>query len=341
MALQLKIQIQGITKPSVWRRLLIPDSFNFRQLHYVIQLAFDWQTEHLYQFQRQPYGQGWCIGEPDEENSMFSEPATPASKVNVRRFIEEKGLDKFVYVYDFGDDWVHRITVEELTNHKIKLPRCLDGNGTPPPEDCGGSFSYEELKQFLLKDNPDEEELERLEWYGMYDEEDEEPYDINFCDIDQISSDFRHFKSFAKEMDALYDINMPDDDDDDEDDDSDYISLDDKKIIQRVIQDKDDSVFPKDITANIKRIQENEIVFENLTALISEFNNVQSSKEREKISRKLDKETEKLMTYIISTDWMVDVLLDQRGKLPKDLKREVLKQDTLTELLTKLEKIVP
>ena len=338
MALQLKIQIRGISKPPVWRRLLIPDTFSFRQLHYAIQLAFEWETRHLYEFQKQPFSRGWCIGEPNEEDSMFSEPTTPAAKVNVRRFIEENGLDKFVYVYDFGDSWVHQITVEALTNDKIKLPRCLAGKGTPPPEDCGGAYGYEDLKQILLKEKPDKEELERLEWYGMYDEEDEEPYDINFCDIDQINYNFRHFKSFAKDMDVLYDRNSPEEADN-EDYDSDVMSPEEKKTIQRVIQGKDDSILPTDITGNIKRIQKFEAVYDNLQALSKDLDGVHSDKEKNKTVRKLDKECEKLIGYLFSTDWMIDVLLDQRGKLPEDLKRDVLKQETLTNLLNKLEEI--
>ena len=90
MAIQLKIQIKGITKPPVWRRLLIPDSFDFRQLHYAIQLASDWGNEHLYQFQKQAYSGGWCISEPEEDGGMgfFSCESMPAKKINVRKFIE-------------------------------------------------------------------------------------------------------------------------------------------------------------------------------------------------------------------------------------------------------------
>ena len=205
MSLKLKIQIKGITKPPVWRELLIPDSFSFRQLHSAIQLAFDWHTAHLYEFQEQSFGRGWCIGEPNGEDEVSSKPITPAATVNVRRFIEENGIDKFVYVYNLCESWVHQISVEALTNDKIKLPRCLAGKGTPPPEDCGVASDYENLKRSLMKDAPDTGELERLKWYRMYDEETNKPFDINFCNIEQINNDLRHLKSFAKELDALYD----------------------------------------------------------------------------------------------------------------------------------------
>ena len=42
-------------------------------------------------------------------------------KINVRKFIEHRGLEKFVYVYDFGDDLIHQITVEQLTDEVLQL----------------------------------------------------------------------------------------------------------------------------------------------------------------------------------------------------------------------------
>ena len=266
MAMQLKIQIKGITRPPVWRRILIPDTFTFRQLHYAIQLAFDWLTEHLYQFQEKPFGQGWCIGEPDGDDDMFSLPTMPATEVNVRQFIEANGINKFVYVYDFGDSWVHEIMVEAINDDKIKLPRCLDGTGAPPPEDCGGAYGYEDLKQILVKKKPTEEELDRLAWYGMYDDEEEEwRYDINFCDIDQINYDFKHFNSFAKQLDDVYDgeeFIIKDEEEDisqeDMDDVLDSFVSQNGALIHQVIHNNDNTLLPKDITPNIKRIQKKE-----------------------------------------------------------------------------------
>lgn len=43
MALTFKIQIRGIKKPPVWRRISIPESFTFYDLHRTIQTAFGWK----------------------------------------------------------------------------------------------------------------------------------------------------------------------------------------------------------------------------------------------------------------------------------------------------------
>ena len=50
--IQLKIQLRNVTKPPVWRRVLIPSDITFLELHYIIQAAFGWYNEHLFKFQQ-------------------------------------------------------------------------------------------------------------------------------------------------------------------------------------------------------------------------------------------------------------------------------------------------
>lgn len=42
MAITLKVQILGITKPPCWRRIVVPNDITFLDLHYAIQDAFGW-----------------------------------------------------------------------------------------------------------------------------------------------------------------------------------------------------------------------------------------------------------------------------------------------------------
>ena len=195
MAIQFKIQIRDIKKPPVWRRIVIPGNFTFHDLHNTIQSAFGWWDEHLYQFQRHPFDGGWTVKEPDDEDDNWGERPEDARETNVLSFIQHMGLEKFVYVYDFGDSWVHDITVEKI-DHDANLdhPVCLAGKGACPPEDCGGPWGYEELKEEMDKDEINEfdleevnEELESItagsEWSGntidsMWDEENDMPRDI-------------------------------------------------------------------------------------------------------------------------------------------------------------------
>ena len=195
MAIQFKIQIRDIKKPPVWRRIVIPGNFTFHDLHNTIQSAFGWWDEHLYQFQRYPFDGGWCVKDIDEDDDNWGERPEDARETNVATFIQHMGLEKFVYVYDFGDSWVHDITVEKI-NHDANLdhPVCLAGKGACPPEDCGGPWGYEELKEEMNKDEINEFDLEEVNeelesitagsgWSGntidcMWDEENDMPRDI-------------------------------------------------------------------------------------------------------------------------------------------------------------------
>lgn len=40
MEYQFKIQLKGITKPPVWRKIIIPANFTFLKFHQAIQIAF-------------------------------------------------------------------------------------------------------------------------------------------------------------------------------------------------------------------------------------------------------------------------------------------------------------
>ena len=86
MTYQFKIQIKGITKPPVWRRVLVPDTFTFQQFHFLIQEVFGWENVHLYSFSEEVYGGSFRISEPDEMDDCYSTPTKDASKVKLRAY---------------------------------------------------------------------------------------------------------------------------------------------------------------------------------------------------------------------------------------------------------------
>ncbi len=70
---------------------------------------------------------------------------------------------KFVYIYDFGDDWIHKITLENIEKIDAANADCITGKGACPPEDCGGPWGYANFRKIL--NNPDHEEYEDTrEW---------------------------------------------------------------------------------------------------------------------------------------------------------------------------------
>jgi hypothetical protein len=72
------------------------------------------------------------------------------------------------------------ITLESISNDKQKTAVCLAGEGACPPEDCGGTYGYEEIKK-IFETMPESEEADNYrEWLGLDEGEvrDPEVFDI-------------------------------------------------------------------------------------------------------------------------------------------------------------------
>lgn len=155
---QIKIALRGVTKPPVWRRLEVPADLDLGQLHEVIQAAMGWQDCHLHVFS----DGGTDYGLPDTQLGHADERTVRLSQLLV-------GVgDRLRYLYDFGDDWEHDITLEKILPADAEMTGviCTAGRGACPPEDCGGAWGYQELKATLADPNADEHES-MLEWLGL------------------------------------------------------------------------------------------------------------------------------------------------------------------------------
>lgn len=142
--LVLHVSLRNI-RPLIWRRLLVPGELTLHQLHRVLQLVFGWQDYHLYLFE---VG-GQRFEKPDPEAEGESSRAAALASLGL-----EAG-DRFLYRYDFGDDWEHEIRVERVlpraADEEISLPALLDGARAGPPEDCGGVGGYLGLVDALAR----------------------------------------------------------------------------------------------------------------------------------------------------------------------------------------------
>ena len=154
---QFKISLQGV-KPPVWRRILISDESTFWDLHVAIQDAMGWQDCHLHAF-RLPTGE---VGIPDDYG--FDDMETrPGWKISVSK--EMKAGNSVKYEYDFGDGWIHKITLEKILkpDPALEYPVCIAGKRACPPEDCGGPYGYGNLLDILSNPKHPEHE-EYKEW---------------------------------------------------------------------------------------------------------------------------------------------------------------------------------
>jgi len=176
MLYQFKIQIKGIGKPTVWRRISLPANYNFYDLHIAIQVAFGWENAHLFEFSPKGYGSYPVIKESFEDSYDDEETLEPEETDLSEIFETEK--QKFTYIYDFGDNWIHTIILEKILPDIAMYPKLLAGKGQCPPEDCGGIWGYENLKEVLAdKKKPEYEEM--AEWCGVEDDEMWNPAEFN------------------------------------------------------------------------------------------------------------------------------------------------------------------
>lgn len=179
MLLQLKIQLEGITEPDVWRKLLVPSHFTFDRLHEVIQEAFGWWNSHLYEFTPTGLGSHPQIGIKDDE--WEEDALEDAEEVRLEKYLHTVG-QTFTYLYDFGDHWMHIITVEKIVDKNVTSPELLDGKGACPHEDCGGVHGYWHMLQ-VLSDPENEEYEEMRQWLDLGEEEE---WDVNRFDLDEV-----------------------------------------------------------------------------------------------------------------------------------------------------------
>ncbi|HEU0101378.1 MAG TPA: plasmid pRiA4b ORF-3 family protein [Mycobacteriales bacterium] len=124
-------------KPPVWRRLVLPSTLRLDQLHGVLQAVFDWTDSHLHRFSLDD--EAWGDGEKylcpyDVEEG--EDDGVPTSDVRLDEVLAATG-DVLTYLYDYGDDWHHRLVVEQV-GPAVDEVRLLTGHGTAPPEDSGG-----------------------------------------------------------------------------------------------------------------------------------------------------------------------------------------------------------
>ena len=157
---QLDIRLAYI-EPPIWRRMVVPGQVTLFSLHRMLQVVMGWENYHLHQF---IVGNTY-YGEPDPE---YDDRMKDDRRVRLQKIAREEGAS-FIYEYDFGDDWRHVITVEEiepLTPNSL-APRCLDGARACPPEDCGGIGGYEHLLE-ALRDRRHPEHKELRAWAGAH-----------------------------------------------------------------------------------------------------------------------------------------------------------------------------
>lgn len=140
-AYQLRIELRDF-KPAIYRDVLVDPATPLPKLHKLIQSAMGWEDVHLHGFAvplkseryyRVPASRRF--EKPDAVN--WGEPAHNEARFKLQDVMAAP-KDKLLYLYDFGDDWEHVITLKAVVDTELALPSLLKAQQGCPPEDCGG-----------------------------------------------------------------------------------------------------------------------------------------------------------------------------------------------------------
>ncbi|MCB6723200.1 plasmid pRiA4b ORF-3 family protein [Blautia marasmi] len=157
---QMKIAIKN-SHPPIWRRFIVPAGLSFSQLSIVLNEVMGWCGYHLFKFEY--YHLKISIEEECEDFAdMDDMEYLEASETIIDSFMEQE--DWFSYIYDFGDYWEHRVTIEKvIEDYEFAYPVVLKYKGETPYEDCGGIYGYYDLLE-ILKDSSHPEYESMKKW---------------------------------------------------------------------------------------------------------------------------------------------------------------------------------
>ena len=184
------------SKPRVWRRIEVPATYTFFDLHCAIQDAMGWTDSHLHAFRLDTRSQsksnrgskqGTIITIEFPNSEGKDEYSDECYDERVERIADwfGKRMTQCVYDYDFGDSWTHTVLLEKKTECEsgATYPRCTAGKNACPPEDCGGVGGYDDLQE-IMKDPTHEEHADMLEWLCIEDAEEFDPKHFDPAEIE-------------------------------------------------------------------------------------------------------------------------------------------------------------
>jgi len=120
-------------RQAVVQRIEVPFRIRLDRLHAVLQAAVGWSNSHVWEF---PAGDvGW--GVPGRQRG---DGPQDASKATLRGAMEDTGVKRLSYLYDYGDGWEHTIRIEHIGEALPGelYPRLLDARDAVHPKTLVG-----------------------------------------------------------------------------------------------------------------------------------------------------------------------------------------------------------
>ena len=191
---QLKITLLNSPIP-IWRRVNVKSKTPLPLLHEIFQIVMGWTNSHLHSFSK------------DEKTYVIADEEYPDSYLDEIDFVLADLLkstgDSFIYQYDFGDSWDHKIVLEKIMPAEGEyLVSCKDGRRACPPEDVGGVRGFANFLD-AIEDPEHPEHQSYCEWIGCrFDADSFSPmmvnsqlYELNLVtdDLEQMNSNIYEF----------------------------------------------------------------------------------------------------------------------------------------------------
>lgn len=176
---QLRIELEGVQNPSVWREIQVRPDVMFDELHCIIQGAMGWDKVHKHQYLAGEKKIGFVANSDNDDDDLTVGPKICDEKDVALMECVRRTNDQILYTYDV---WKHTIVLQDVLSVADNTPNpvVINGDGACPPENCGGIWAYEELKQIL--ENPKHEEYEDFcDLYG--DDFDPDDFDLEIGNV--------------------------------------------------------------------------------------------------------------------------------------------------------------
>jgi hypothetical protein len=134
------IYIFKVSLAKAWRRIAISAKLELDCLSDSILDAFDFDSDHLYQFRyKDRFGRSGQVSHP------YCEESPSTTEVRVGELPLQPG-DKMIFLFDFGDNWEFDVQLEEIQppNAKIKKPKVMKKYGEAPSQYWNEEDDWEE-----------------------------------------------------------------------------------------------------------------------------------------------------------------------------------------------------
>jgi hypothetical protein len=126
-----------VLEERIGRRIRLSGDHSLHQLHAIIHMAFDRVDDEAYEFMfGPPYDPETQRYTGSSQDTEEQEAVPFEAKTVVLDSLGLKPDDSFGYLFDFSDEWVHRLTVmsvKDLTGRRVP-PQVINRAGESPPQ---------------------------------------------------------------------------------------------------------------------------------------------------------------------------------------------------------------